>query len=199
MGASEVIADALPQFGRCELALGFDHRAFAVNPLGFDRVEPRGLHRQPAHPNPTTAALTHPTVVTRDPLPYSLGFVLPRCPRPARTPSCPRSRTVRTPSPRSSRSPHSPAGPQRTAAPSPRCRAAGSRSTPAPLAHRPWDPSPSYPGATGQCPRRTGAVGPVGSTRSSSWNPSTHSGFLAACAISRSRAFFSWRIRGPGW
>src|SRR5215204_4005037 len=58
--------------------LGLDHLAFAVNPLGLDRVEPRALLGQQTTDDPhsrTAAALFDLSVVSSDPATYLPAYV----------------------------------------------------------------------------------------------------------------------------
>src|SRR4051794_27275733 len=54
--ASIMVAEPPLELAAGELACRLDHRAFAVQPLGLDRVEPRALARQPADQEAAAAA-----------------------------------------------------------------------------------------------------------------------------------------------
>ena len=56
VGTLEDSADARGEFAGREQAVGFDHLALAMHPLGFDRVQPRALDGQGAGHDPHAAA-----------------------------------------------------------------------------------------------------------------------------------------------
>src|SRR5215207_8748806 len=71
-------ADPLGQLVGTKQTLGLDHLAFAVNPLGLDRVEPRALLGQQTTDDPhsrTAAALFDLSVVSSDPATYLPAYV----------------------------------------------------------------------------------------------------------------------------
>src|SRR3954452_4584289 len=68
---SIMVAEPLLELATGELACRLDHRAFAVHPLGLDRVEPRALARQPADQEAAaTAGLLDLAIVRPDPVPH---------------------------------------------------------------------------------------------------------------------------------
>src|SRR5215212_4562438 len=82
-------ANPLSEFVSTEQPLGLNYLAFAVNPLGLDRIEPRapGGQQTRHYPDPT-AAIFDLVVVGGDPL-SPLGFCASlRCPRSGAEPSC---------------------------------------------------------------------------------------------------------------
>src|SRR3954468_25025478 len=81
--ASIMVAEPLLELAAGELACRLDHRAFAVQPLGLDRVEPRAPARQPADQEAAaTAGLLDRAIVRPGPVPHlaadAAGGVVPR-------------------------------------------------------------------------------------------------------------------------
>src|SRR4051812_253088 len=69
--ASIMVAEPPLELAAGELACRLDHRAFAVQPLGLDRVEPRALARQPADQEAAAAAgLLDRAIARPDPVPH---------------------------------------------------------------------------------------------------------------------------------
>ncbi len=77
LGTTEDLANQLGDPTSTEQAVGLDHLALAVNPLGLYRVQPRALLGQKAgdDAHPTAAALFDFSVVRSDPGAYLLALV----------------------------------------------------------------------------------------------------------------------------
>jgi hypothetical protein len=74
--AGEVCAYSSLQFFCGDEPIGFGHRAFAVHPVGLDRIQPRALARQGADDDAhALAAASHHPVVGTDPLLYRMADV----------------------------------------------------------------------------------------------------------------------------
>jgi RNA polymerase sigma factor (sigma-70 family) len=65
-----ILADSLLDFSGVEQPLRLDDGLLAVDPLRFDRVQPRALARQPAGHDPYPTVAFHPPVVLLDPDPH---------------------------------------------------------------------------------------------------------------------------------
>src|SRR5215210_2135534 len=68
--ASEVLMDPVHELVGRQRPIRLDDGPLAVQPARLDRVEPRALHRQPAHYNPHSAAALHRAVMPPDPRPH---------------------------------------------------------------------------------------------------------------------------------
>ena len=99
---TEYPADPIRELVSAEQSLGLRHLAFAVDPLGLYRVQPRALGGQRAryYPNPTgRCALTRRLWASIQPAHLSGFYASLRCPRSTAGPSCPSaSKPLATPS-----------------------------------------------------------------------------------------------------
>src|SRR4051794_35736257 len=76
MGAAVGVGDAIGEVLDGQQAIGFDDAAFAVDPGGFDGVEPGALNWQVAGDDPNTdAALLDLAAVVTDPVTHQLADV----------------------------------------------------------------------------------------------------------------------------